>query len=368
MSANNLLPLLDTSLVLIEQFYKTIASPPADQTNEPDPKAPSPLHLLSSSSALLKSHVTKLSLLAINPPFTPSAAVKVILELNDSVLPSLVTASLLITPDSFTQAFHSEANILVKTALRELTGLLNGVKSVAIKDGKDVGYKQKDTLTGSAGRIWDSCDALVDISQKGIIAVVVKKTEQFHDTVKDAIQELEEWDPEDEDDDDGFGDLLGEDDGLGDDIEKDKVGEEEDIEALQEEKKHALRILKPVAQIYPAIVSNRLKKTTILSETPAQTNRIRKINSLTSNLQKIPDIIDEAVGALYDSDPKNSSKFVEDAKNCAIKAVEITAFSWDEDMEPGSAQQETAQEEDKFTVWARTWIQVVKEVGKTTGS
>lgn len=377
--ADNLLLLLDTSLALLEQFYQTVSSAaPVEQSNQSDPKPPSPLPLLSSSATVLKSQVTKLSLLAINPPFTPSAVVKVISELNESVLPSLVTASLLITPETFTRAFHSEASVLVKTTLRELIVLLGNVKAVSIKEGKNVDEKQKDSITGSTGRIWDSCDALVDISQNGIIAVVVKKTEQFRDTVKDAIRELEEWDPEDDDDDDGgFGDLLGEDDDLDGNLSgKDKQGDDEededserDIEGLQEQKKYALRILKPISQIYPTIISNRLKKTIILSEPPTPSIQIRKINDLTLNLQKIPDIIDEAVGALYDADIKSATKYVEDAKKCAVKALEISAFTWDKDSEntDETSQRETT-EDDKFTVWARTWIRVVDEVGKPKGS
>lgn len=377
--ANNLILLLDTSLALLEQFYLAVSSAaPVEQSNQSGPIPPSPLPLLSSSASVLKSQVTKLSLLAINTPFTPSAAAKVISELNESVLPSLVTVSLLITPEGFTRAFHGEANVLVKTTLRELTVLLSGVKAVAVKEGKNVDGKQKDSLTGSTGRVWDSCDALVDISQKGIIAVVVKKTEQFRDTVKDAIRELEEWDPEDDDGDDGgFGDLLGEDhDLVGNLTGKDKLGDDEedegaerDIEGLQEQKKYALRILKPISQIYPTIISNRLKKTTIPSERPAPSIHIRKINDLTLDLQKIPDIIDEAVGALYDADIKSATKHVEDAKKCAVKALEISAFTWDKDSEDAdeTSQKQTAKE-DKFTVWARTWIRVVGEFGKAQGS
>jgi hypothetical protein len=367
--ANHLFLLLDTSLALLEQFSQTLSATPVDQTSQSDSKSPSPLPLLSSSATVLKSQVTKLSLLAINPPFTPSAVVTVLSALNDSVLPSLVTASLLITPQTFTRAFHGEANVLVKTALRELTTLINGIKAIAINEGKNIDEKQKESLTGSTGRIWDSCDALVDISQKGIIAVVVKKTEQFRDTVKDAIRELEEWDPEDEDGDDGFGDLLGEDDDLdetptGKDASEDDAAR--DIEGLQEQKKYALRIFKPISQIYSTIVANRLKKTTIASNPSAPSPYIHKINDLTSNLQEIPDIIDEAVGTLYDSDLKGTAKFVEDAKKRAVNALEISAFAWDKDAEnPEKASEQTG---DKFAEWARTWIRVVDEVGKSKES
>ncbi|KAK2760307.1 hypothetical protein FQN54_002375 [Arachnomyces sp. PD_36] len=367
--ADNLLPLLDTSLALLDQFYQTLSSTPtaSNQTSQPQSdgnadsaKSPSPLPLLSSSATLLKSQVTKLSLLAINSPFTPSAAVSVISAINESVLPSLVTASLLITPETFTRPFHAEANVLVKTAIRELKALLGGVKTIAVTGGKNIDERQKEALTGSTGRIWDSCDTLVEISQKGIIAVVVKKTEEFRDTVKDAIRELEEWDPED--DDDGFDDLLGEEDDLdeGPTPKDEEDDEEKDIEALQDQKKHALRILKSISQIYPAIISNRLRKTTISSEPSSPPPpHIRKINDLTANLQKIPDIIDEAVGALYESNVKCASKFVDEASKRAVKALEISAFSWNKEVEGA---------EDKFVVWARTWIKVVDEVEKSKGS
>lgn len=375
--ADNLSLLLDTSLALLEQFYQTVSStPPVEQINQSGQKPPSPLPLLSSSATVLKSQVTKLSLLAINPPFTPSAVVKVISELNESVLPSLVTASLLITPETFTRVFHNEANVLVKTTLRELSVLLGGIKAIAITEGKNIDAKQKDSLTGSTGRIWESCDELVDASQQGIIAVVIKKTEQLRDTVKDAIDELEEWDPEnDDDDDDAFWDLLGEGDndleGTPTEKGKSKDGEESedakrDIEGLQEHKKYALRIFKPVFKIYPGIIADRLKKTTISPEPSAPSSiHIRILNDLTLNLQKIPDTIDEAVGALYDADIKRSEILVEEVKKFAVKALEISALSWDQDNRDAgeSSQQGIEKEEDNFKVWVKTWIGVFGQIG-----
>ncbi|KAL4793800.1 hypothetical protein BDV19DRAFT_209299 [Aspergillus venezuelensis] len=354
---------LKTTLSLVEQFQSTLSSHPTN-SNPADDKTDDPLPLLSAAAAALKTHVTKLSLLAITSPFTPSAVTTILSTLNESVLPSLVTASLLITPSSHTKAFQSEIRILASTTLKETALLIEEVQVVAEEkaDKKSLDKSEKDTVTVAAGRVWDACDVLVDIAAKGVIGFVVRRAEEYRDLVRDAVEEIEQWDPED--DDDFFDDLLGEDGGPGKDgDDEDEDGDDdddddEDIAAQQARKKDALRILKPVAQIYPALISNRLKKGPALLDP----STVGTLELLLKKLQQVPNHIDEVACALYEDDVAKYTSELKKTKSCSSEAIELVTLPW------GSKSESDAQKDagDKFTTWSKTWTKVVEQVSKST--
>ncbi|EEA24578.1 hypothetical protein TMatcc_007684 [Talaromyces marneffei ATCC 18224] len=361
--------LLKTALVLSEQFQTTLdTTPPASQnattTTTDGAQTADPLEILANSSKSLRAQVTKLSLLAITAPFTPSAISTCLTSVNDSVMPSMVTAALLLTPVEYTKAFSTEARILVKTGLKEFAVLIQEITNIAHeldpsfppKSGeqsetkkKELSKEEKDALTSQTGRVWDVCDTIMTLVSQGVVGHVAKRVQQWHDLVKDAISELEEWDPEDEDD-GGFEELMGSDDD--DDSETENADEDgddsKDVEALETQKKSLLRALKPIAQIYPAIVTNRVKKGGLAVNNSQQ---IAKLESLTANLQSIPDHVDEAAGSLYEHNLDDCVKYLKLAKSTAEKAIDVVVFPWGEQ-----------QQEDKFTVWSRTWRKVMGDV------
>ena len=368
---------LTTTLSLLDQFQDAVQSATQNPaSNEVTGKDALPL--LTASSNALKSQVTKLSLLTITPPFTPSAVCTVLSALNESVLPSLVTGALLVTPNEYTKAFHSEIQILTKTALKELSSLIGEVNNVAEKFDKstsegqkkedELSKPEKDVVTVATGRVWDSCDTLIDIGTNGVVGFVIRRVEQWRDLVRDAVEEIEEWDP-DEDGDGFFDDILGDDakqtSGNGDtkdsdeeDSDDDDDGEDKDTATSHANKKSALRILKPVAQVYPAIVANRLKKA---GNAPMSSNSgARKLESLMANLQSIPQDIDEVAGALYEANWGKFNQFRGKVKDDAAKAVNLVALPWDAKEEADG--QKT---EDKFTVWSKTWLKVMDQVSKS---
>ncbi|GAD94907.1 conserved hypothetical protein [Paecilomyces variotii No. 5] len=372
--ADRLQRLLATTLALSEQFQSTLSTTPAVSSSQTEEKAtdsenagPAPLPLLSASATALKAQVTKLSLLAINAPFTPSAVNSILSAVNDSVLPSLLTAALLVTDAAYTKLFRAEVHALVKTLLKELSGLVGEVKVVADKkDRENKGGKkeeelpapEKDSVVGATGRVWDACDVVVEIAGKGVVGFVIRRVEEWRDLVKDAIGELEEWDPADDDDDD-WDNLLNGDGEDGGDDEDDEDEEEEETAALNEQKKTALRALKPISAMYPAIISNRLKKGGL--ETSADvllsSSHLRALETLMADLQSIPEHIDEAAGSLYEADIKKSNSYLCKAKGHAVKVVKSLILPWTAE----GAEAKTP-EEDKFSVWSKTWLKVIEEV------
>ncbi|PWY69838.1 hypothetical protein BO94DRAFT_477482 [Aspergillus sclerotioniger CBS 115572] len=347
---------LTTSLTLLEQFQGAMSSPIGDVTSA-ELSGKDALPLLSASATTLKSQATKLSLVAITSPFTPSAVTTVLSAVNESVLPSLITAALLVTPADHTKAFQTEVNVLVQTTLKETAALLQDVqiiakKNEAQKQAGDLSQSEKDAVTVAAGRLWESCDALIDIATKGVVGFVVRRVEEWRDLVRDAVQEIEEWDP-DEEGDEFFDELLSDDGKAGDDSEEDE--EDEDTAAVHAQKKSALRILKPVLQIYPAIIANRLKRTSNASAA------IGKLEFLMKELQQIPGHVDEIAGALYEANLEGSVQYLRKTKDCAVKAVDLVTLSWDVTGSAGAQQDK----EDRFTAWSRTWSKVMDEVSRS---
>lgn len=362
---------LTTTFTLLDQFQNAISSPSQQNPASNEAKAKDnqdALPLLVASSTALKSQVTKLSLLCITPPFTSSAICTVLSALNESVLPSLVTAALLVTPNEYTKAFHAEIQILSRTTLKELTSLVGEVKAVADKkeaqgkeeEEEELSEPEKRIVTVATGRVWDSCDVLVDIASKGVVGFVIRRVEEWRDLIRDAVDEIEEWDP-DEDGDELFDDLLGQDGGN----DKDSGGEDdndddddndndEDTAASHARKKSTLRILKPVAQIFPAIVTNRLKNA---GDTPLSSGGgTRRLESLMVHLQRVPENIDEVAGALYEANWEKHTQLTMKVKDDAARAVNLMSSPWNA--------ADGQKEEDKFTTWSKTWLKVVNEVSK----
>lgn len=362
--SNQLTTILATTLALIEQFQDTLST--SIHTEQPSPKDAKALPLLSASSATLKAQVTKLSLLSITSPFTHSAVSGVLRACNDSVLPSLVTAAMLVTPAEYTKAFHSEVLLLVRTTLNEFNTLVQQVKIISEKkdlEKKDDPKKKeselarpdKDAVTLATGRVWDACDTVVEVATKGVVGFVMHRVEQWRDLVRDAVQEIEEWDPEE--DDDFFDDLMGE-DKEDEEEDEDDSDDEEETAALKEQKKNTLRFLKPIVQVYPSIATNRLKNAGDVHLSSAA--GVARLEALMLNLQNIPEQVDEAAGALYEANVAKSAKFLKQTQKNAAQAVKSMAAPWDAADAAGRDKQVT----DKFSIWSSAWFKVMDEVSK----
>ena len=145
-----------------------------------------------------KSTTTKLSLLTITPPFTGTAISSLLKPLNESILPSLVTGVLLVTPSITPESFAAEAIRVAGSCLVELKGLLELIEKRA-KDGKpesEVSTAGRQAVTEATGRVWERCESAVEFATDCIPGFMVRKAEQWLALMKDAVQELQEWNPD----------------------------------------------------------------------------------------------------------------------------------------------------------------------------
>jgi hypothetical protein len=385
---------LTTTFALIDQFSASVAGP-ADQSRvpaeeHPTTSKPSPLTLLSASAASLKAQSTRLSLLTLTPPFTPSAASKILSALNSSVLPSLLTAALLVVHEdrTYTTSFSAEVRCLVKAILRDLRALISCVegRSRHANPKEQLGEQQKHNVTEAVGRVWESCDELAALAHGGIGAFVVKKAEMWLGLIKDAVEELEEWDPEE----DGVAGLFGEEDTL----QNDHAGAEaEEVSAAAEiTKASVMRVLTRVPQSLHVVVKQRLQKwrweppsPKVSSDGKASTTggpsspdheHLRLAQYVTADyvlrgMQEVSETVDEMAEALYMGQLGRSGKLIIDVWRVTVDVVAAVRNPSEHHTTHGSGidvveeQKETS--EDKYIRRALDWIKLVEPKSPNAG-
>ena len=320
---------LTTTLSLLDRFTNSLNSLPTVDTTTP-PNSPSPLPLLSTCAATLRAQTTKLSLLTITPPFTISAIATVLGSLNDAILPSLLTATLLLTPSNFTKAYSAEAISLTRATLRDLKDLAQLVESRS-KDGKpkaDPTIQQQNEVTAATGKIWEDCDQLRKLADDGIAGFVVKKAEQHLELIKDAVKELEEWDPEDDEDEDGFSDDQNAPAPPNDDHQKSSwpPNTEQPDQEIISVKSSALQVLTRLPQSLHVVIQQRLKRG--LPPHPTRGQRLI-LDRLLTKMGQASTCIDDVAERLYTHDALGAILTAERARTLTVEIVEAVSEGWD---------------------------------------
>ena len=184
--------LITSTQAVLAQFTASLADS-APKTTERIPNPPNPLQVFSDAARLVKAHVTKLSLLVINKPFTPTAVTKVLRELATSCLPALISGVQICQQDkaTWTELMGREAQLRTRRVFKELETLLQEIQSVA--QGAEAGTSGGRDSLSATGVVWESCDSLAELNTLGIAGLAVQKAEQWRDTIRDAIEELQEW-------------------------------------------------------------------------------------------------------------------------------------------------------------------------------
>ena len=343
--------LISSTLTLLGQFttaLKPTGSPTNANTTERIENPPSPLRVLSDSAKLVKAHTTKLSLLAINKPFTPSAIHKVLKELSGTCLPAMMSAVQICEQEKaiWSGVLSKEVQARVRRVFKEMEMLLGEVRSIAAgNDG--VG---RDSLS-STGIVWESCDALIELEQLRLPGLVSQKAEQYRETIKDAIQELQEWTEGDDLDSEGRIDGLLDSDDEGVDGDKDSIEDifnaansmpkdRPDLKALVEE---ADGKLKKIVLLYQALGKRRIR----IFNHPLDANEenegnISRLDVLMVHLRKIPHQVDEFASNLYDLDEPTARATLKRSVDEAKAACKEMELDW-------------SRQEDAFTEWLKKW-------------
>ncbi|KIV84827.1 hypothetical protein PV11_00581 [Exophiala sideris] len=346
---------LQTSIILCERFASSLAPNASVDLPPTDDDSPSPLILLEAAATALKSQATKLSLLAITAPFTPSAVTTCLNSLNESILTSLVTAALLTTPELFTPSYSAECRSLAAALLRDIQSLLRLVEK-RNSDGKpktEVPAGDKKTITEATGRVWDDCDRLGLMAKEGIPGYVLRKSKQWLDLMKDAVKELEEWDPEENiDDEDPFGEALSDDE---DSNDANDASDDSDRAAISAGVKvQALKVLNRIPQSIHVVVKQRLEKLDF--KTPASSVQMDQLDTILTRNRHISELIDESAESMYLGNLELCLKKAGEARALTIEVVESVIRP----LNLATALSPTAEtKEDKYIKRALEWIMQV---------
>ena len=345
---------LATSLALIERFRSSLGSAHDQEQSYSGASHVSPLALSKTAAESLKATTTKISLLAITAPFTDTAVVTILKVLNDSILPSIVTAALLVTPTSFPASFSVEARRLTSSVLLEFAALLNLVEQRAT-DGKgksEPNKTVKQAITEATGRVWEACDAVVNFSTQGIPAFIASKCEQWLALMKDAVAELNEWDPSEDVDDDVFGIADSDDESH---VVTDKVSDQDQVTIATGVKDQAMKVLSRIPQACHVVIKQRLAKLPPDLQSGAQKLSQKQkalLENTVNKMRTVSECIDESAEGLYLGNPELCLKKAGEARAVTIDIVESLLTSW----QPTNAESK----EDVFVKRALTWIQQVE--------
>lgn len=342
--------LIQTILARLAEFaaFLNPASPSPLTERIKDP--PSPLHVLRDSATLIKAHTTKISLLAINKPFTPSAIGKVLGQLAAECLPAMMSAVQICEQERarWGSLMVKEAQARVRRVFREMEALLEEVRAVSRGNGNS-----RNSLS-STGVVWESCDAVIELDKIGIAGLAVQKAEQYRDTIKDAIEELREWTEGEDLDTEGQDELLDEND-EGVDGDRDSVedifnaansmpSDRPELKKLVEE---AEGKLKKVVLLYSALIKRRLKTfKEVDNDGGCQQSNIQRLDNTLESLRRIPHQIDELAGCFYDLDEDRAKAALAKCVQEALSAGSVVEQSWE-------------RKDDEFTAWSLKWKDAV---------
>ncbi|KAI0164130.1 hypothetical protein GGR57DRAFT_276288 [Xylariaceae sp. FL1272] len=370
--------MIESTNALIAQFEALLHSIALDKPVAHSPLAPDTpavagsvdaLALAHDSASLVKAHTTKLSLLIINEPFTPTAIGKVLGELVGGPIPGLASAVQVCDVNSYTSVTRRELAWRCYRVMKELRGFIELIPL----DGKTLSASQKNGAKGdkgsmvSTGVIWAACDDVILLKKLGIAGLLVKKAEEYRDTLQDVLDELKEWseeveeDDEDEDEDDSDDD--GQVQGMADQMNATHLSAQEmiddlmtaqhiprgDPDRIRERLDSCLKRLRLTTLLYSAIIKRRLKALPPLSDTASSV--MQRLDELFPILKRLPLRFGDAACAFYELDPVAIDNALDTCFFDAFAAAEMLKAPWDKSKGPN----------DEFTTWADKFQTSIKK-------
>ncbi|KAK6614552.1 hypothetical protein H4I96_00873 [Botrytis cinerea] len=318
------------------------------------------IDLAHDSASLIKAHSTKLSLLIINKPFTPSAISKVLRELVSGPLPGLASAVEICHAAKYTKAMSEELQWRVNKVLTELSTLIKAIPldgNILSDDKKNgTGKSSGKGSLASTGVVWDACDSVMGLKTLGVAGLAMKKAVEYRDLVKDALEELQAWAEEESDDEDEGENSGDEDDEKKDpqDIVDDLFGSQphipkDDPEKIREKLESSTKRLRLIILMYQAVEKRRFKTLPYLPhpEIPTQLKEkssedpgiVECLDEVLVRMKKITNLTDDLASAFYDLDSSAIDKLMDETWFTGFATVELLIKNWEG-------------QKDDFTTWA----------------
>ncbi|KAL8658452.1 MAG: hypothetical protein Q9226_000984 [Calogaya cf. arnoldii] len=371
---------LETLKILLKSFSDQLSNLTPNKTSILDP--PNALALLHDSASILRAQSTKLSLLLLNKPFTPSAIASILTSISGECLPGLMSVYEICSPDIYGNLIQNDVRNQLRDLVAAITPLVEDIGGMT--ESMDVNLSEKrEEILHLTGQVWNACDRMLETAKVGVVGVAMAKAKAWEALIKDAIDELEKWDPDAEDDFDMDIDSEGEkaDDNKTDQNEginsvpKNKVeqpgndkGHEEDKRGFQSigaqppsnttdihtTKANVLKLLKLIKMLYPALRKRRISAYPPFTRLDPVSSlhprhQVKRFGDMLAFCEDFSTATDDLADALYDGAPQLVHAKMESMTTMACMCVDGVKQGW-------------SGEEDEFTAWSGKWIARVKEV------
>ncbi|KAL8861580.1 MAG: hypothetical protein Q9178_002104 [Gyalolechia marmorata] len=402
-------PPFSTLSTPLETFRDVLSGFSPERSNNTCPNTimfrnpPNALALLHNSSSVLRAQGTKLSLLLLNKPFTPSAIESVLTSISRECLPGLMSISQICTPDVYGDVIHQEVHNGLRDLVSAISRFTDDVKAItedAYDDSDDDTdddadalvmpedhVEKKEDILQVTGQVWSACDRLIEIAKVGVVGVAMDKANEWEALIKDAIDEVEGWDPDTEDDFDIEFD-SGPEEGESKQLVKEEQkevngiktngteqpgmahgGKDIDVQSndrlplmaslpitdIHVTKAKVLKLLKLIRMLYPALRKRRIStfppftRTSSTASLPPS-DQITQFNLILQFCGDFSDAADDLADALYDKAPNLVQAKMGLMSIMAGRCVDEVKKGWND-------------EEDEFTEWSMKWVARVQEVG-----
>ncbi|KAL8876974.1 MAG: hypothetical protein Q9192_008766 [Flavoplaca navasiana] len=409
MSSSSSSTVLSTSLEtlkgLLNSFSDQLSNCAPNKTSISNP--PNALALLHDSVSILRAQVTKLSLLLLNKPFTPSAIASILASISGECLPGLMTVYEICSPDTYGKVLQTE----VRNQLRDLVSAMRNLvdQRASMADFANMNARQgpkgsedtigrREEILQVTGHVWSVCDRMLATARLGIIGVAMEKAKEWEALIKDAIEELEEWDPDADDDFDMDLDSEPEEKSSEEKVSRPAVNDKQHqvngtptmgIEHPSDDTAHVednktnlsrtspppstnpptrtdihstkskvLKLLKLIKMLFPAFRKRRISTyppftrfDTTSSLPPV--HQIKQFSDMLAFCEDFSTVTDDLAGALYDRAPDLVQVKMEIMIAMACRCVDRVKKGWDG-------------EDDEFTQWSGKWIARAKDVVDVT--
>ena len=335
---------------LLHRFQMALQSP--TPAHPPIEDSPNPLALLSDASQILKAQTTKLSLLILKKPFTPSAISFILNSLANKCLPALMSALELSPAEKYTNLMHHYIQSSLSSIIVELLSLLGSIPQDEHGIEKTMG---RDALA-STGVLWAECDKMAALGSGGLTKLAAERVEEYHGLLKDAITELEDWDPDEESESDTESLTSSKCNPSAQPVD---ASLESSLQGLSLSpiaglRKRTLATLRIIRVLYPALIKRRiLSFPNINSANTADrlptSSHILSMDTLINHTKQFAEETDEVAGALYVGDTDEVEHRLRELSEMSKTCVEEVRIGWNA-------------KEDEFTAWAEKWTARLKEI------
>ena len=258
--------------------------------------------------------------------------------------------------EKYTSLLRQHIQIAISRILAEFLGLLASIP----QDEHGIEKTGRNTLA-STGVLWEECDKMIALGSNGLVHLAAERVEGYHGLLKDAIAELENWDPDDDDDLESDTDSLKSDGGNSSPVRPGETSLEQSLHDLSLSpiaalRKRSLATLRIIRVLYPALVKRRILTFSNISSITTTENlplssHTRSFDKLVDHTKHFTEETDEVAGALYVGDEEEVDRTLCNLAEMAKTCVEEVRIGWD-----GT--------EDEFTEWAKKWTARLEEVGR----